>query len=354
MKLLIGGSPSKLFHLNEFKNALTELGIECKLVTDTDICDGFPSRKILNWFQTSKKFEKLIYNFNPDIIFVDRQRHFAHVATKYDLPLIIHLRGNIWKEIEWAKNTTYKSFPKKMVLRIWKDFANETFEKSSLILPICNYLEKITKQNYPNKKIATLQGGITSSNWYPSEGMKLKHPCVGLLQGAVIWGKTKEILVLEKVLETMPNVTFYWAGDGTYRDKILSILGKYKNFEWLGSLEYPKKVREYLTEIDVYALVSGSDMSPLTLQEAQLMKKPVVATNVGGIPELMKDNETGFLVEKGNPDEWIEKLSLLVNDKEKQKSMGELGKRFVEDNFSWKRIAKEFLEIVDNQLGIKS
>ena len=95
-------------------------------------------------------------------------------------------------------------------------------------------------------------------------------------------------------------------------------------------------------------------MSPLTLQEAQLMRKPVVATNVGGIPELMKDKETGFLVEKENPDEWIEKLSLLVNDEQKRISMGESGKKFVEENFSWKKIAKEFLEIVDNQLGIKN
>ena len=63
------------------------------------------------------------------------------------------------------------------------------------------------------------------------------------------------------------------------------MLEKYENFHWLGSLEYPEKVREFLTEIDVYALISGIDMSPLSLQEAQLMEKPVIATNVGGIPE---------------------------------------------------------------------
>jgi len=80
------------------------------------------------------------------------------------------------------------------------------------------------------------------------------------------------------------------------------------------------------------------------LQEAQLMKKPVVATNVGGIPELMKNNETGFLVEKGNSEEWIEKLSILIDDKEKRKTMGSKGRKFVEDNFSWNKIAKEFLK----------
>ena len=334
-----------MFHLKEFVGALTDLGVDCKLVVDTDICSGFPSRKITEWFQTRKKFDQLISEFKPDVILVDRQRHFALAASKQNIPLVIHLRGNIWKELEWAKDTLYKSLPKRIALQIWVSITRQTFQKSSLIVPICKHLEKIVKQNYLDKKTGVMHQGITSSRWYPSEGMTLKHPCVGLLQGAVIWGKTQEMLTLTKVLEAMPDVTFYWAGDGPYRDKILSVLGKYDNFKWLGALQYPDKVREYLTEIDVYALVSGIDMAPSTLQEAQLMKKPVVATNIGGIPELMKNNETGFLVEKGNSEEWIEKLSVLINDKEKRKIMGEEGRKFVEENFNWEKIAREFLEI---------
>ena len=352
MRLLIGGSPSKIFHLKEFEDALIKLGIECKLVIDTDICNGFPSRKISDWFQTQKKFNMLISDFKPDIILVDRQRHFAKIASKYKIPLIIHLRGNIWKEIEWAKETTYKSFLKKIALNVWISITNETFDKSFSIIPICRHLEKIVKDHYPNKKTRVMYSGINSDKWYPKEGMKLKHPCVGLLQGAVIWGKAQEMLVLQKVLESMPDVMFYWAGDGPYRDKILSILEKYDNFKWLGNLQYPDKVREYFTEVDVYALVSGIDMAPLTLQEAQLMKKPVVATNVGGIPELMKDDETGFLVEKGNSDEWIKKLSMLIDSKEKRKEMGINGRKFVEENFSWEKIAKEFLKDLEKD-GIK-
>jgi len=346
MRLLIGGSPSKIFHLKEFEKALTILGVECKLVIDSDVCNGFPSRKISDWFQTRKKIDQLINEFKPDAILVDRQRHFARAACKYKIPLVIHLRGDIWKELEWAKHTLYKSILKRIALQIWISISKQTFQKSSLIVPICKYLENIVQKKYPNKKTGVMYQGISSSRWYPVKGMTLKHPCVGLLQGAVIWGKTKELLILENILKSMPNVTFYWAGDGPYREKILSVLKKYKNFEWLGSLEYPNKVREYLTEIDVYALVSGIDMSPLTLQEAQLMKKPVVATNVGGIPELMKNNETGFLIEKGNSDEWIEKLSLLINDEEKRNSMGELGRKFIEESFNWNKVAKEFLEIL--------
>ncbi len=351
MRLLIGGSTSKLFHLKEFQKSLKKLGVECKLVVDTDICNGFPSRKIRDWFQSRKKFDQLISDFKPDAILVDRQRHFARIASKTQIPLIIHLRGNIWSELEWAKHTIYKSFPKRIALQIWINIAKGTFEKAFFIVPICEHLEKIVKEHYPNKKTQVMYQGIDPDRWYPSDGMKLKHPCVGLLQGAVIWGKAQEMLVLQKVLESMPDVTFYWVGDGPYRDKVLPILEKYDNFKWLGPLQYPDKVREYLTEIDVYALVSGIDMSPLTLQEAQLMRNPVVATNVGGIPELMRNNETGFLVEKGDANGWIEKLSLLINDEQKRKDMGEKGRKFVEENFSWDKIAQDFL-IIFKKMGI--
>ena len=343
MKILIGASSSKIFHLNEFSQNLEKNDIECKVVFDSDYADGFPSRKIKSWFSTNKKFKKLIDEFKPDAIFVDRTRHFAVEASKISIPLIVHLRGNQWKEFIMARETLYKSKEKRMALKKWEEMGEECIQKSDLILPICDHLSDITREKYPDKAIETLYQGITPENWFQKKGMELKHPCVGILQSATIWEKTKELLVLPKILEKMPDVHFYWAGDGVYKDQVLPTLEKYENFHWLGSLDYPNKVREFLTEIDVYALISGIDMSPLTLQEAQLMENPIVATNVGGIPELMVDGETGYLVEKDNADDLFEKLSTLINDQEKAKKMGKEGKKFVAKSFSWDKICNDFL-----------
>jgi len=342
MKILIGASSSKIFHLNEFANALNNLRIKTKLVLDVDYSDGYPSRKISHWFQKDHKFKKLIQEFKPDLILVDRQRHFGLYAIKGKIPLVIHLRGNYWKEMKTARKTIYKSFPKKLALDSWEKIGKECFDGARGIIPICNYLDKITKEEYPNKNTFVMHQGINPSNWYHDDGIQLEHPCVGLLQGAVIWDKTKELLILEKVLEKLPNVKFYWVGDGPFRKEILSQLEKYKNFKWLGALEYPNKVRKYLSEIDIYALVSGLDMSPLTLLEAQLMQKPVIATNVGGIPELMINGKTGFLIEKGDSENLIKKISELLSDTKKAKNMGSEGRKFVYDNFSWDVIAKKF------------
>ena len=224
MRLLIGGSPSKLFHLNEFANNLNNLGMECKVVIDSQIYDGFPSRNIRNWLQSKDRFNDLLKQFRPDAIFIDRHRHFGVAATKTGLPLFVHIRGDHWSEIEMAKETLYKTPPKRFVLKQWEKMAEQCFQKSTLMLPICDYLNNIVKQRYPEKDAVTLYQGINPSNWYHVESVNLKHPCVGLLQGAVIFEKAKEMLVLEQVLKSLPHVTFYWVGDGPYRDYVLERL----------------------------------------------------------------------------------------------------------------------------------
>jgi len=238
----------------------------------------------------------------------------------------------------------------RVILWFRNRIAEKCFRKATAVLPICRYLEEIVKIHHPNQATFPFLEGIDSERWQHVEGMTLKHPCVGLLQGADWWGKTKEMLILTKVLEALPNVNFYWVGDGVYREKILSKLKKYDNFKWLGHLQYPEKVREYLSEIDIYALVSGMDLAPLTLKEAQLMEKPVIATNTGGIPEMMNSEKTGFLVEEGDFKDLIDKISILLNDKNLASEMGKTGRRFVIDNFSWEVIAKRFLNYTKKQL----
>ena len=350
MKILIGGSSTFFFHLKEFSDTLNKLGVESKLVFDADYSDGFPSRKIRKWFQKRKKFTKLIEEFKPDAIFIDRQRHFGIDALKANIPLFVLLRGHYWSEIDWNKKTMYKSLPKRIALSQWEKLGKEIFNGATAILPICKYLEKITNKFVPGKSTNIFSEGVDASRWYQAKGMNLKHPCIGLLQRANWWGKTSEMLILKNVLEKMPNTHFYWAGDGPLRERVLSELDQYDNFHWLGNLQYPDNVREYLSEIDVYALITGMDLASLTLKEAQLMKKPVVATNVGGNQEMMIDGKTGFLVQQGNHEQLIDKLSLLLEDKELAKKMGNEGRKFIEDTFNWELVTKNFIKIMESYL----
>ena len=113
-RLLIGASSSKIFHLNEFAKELINLGIETKVVFDTDFSDGFPSRKIKHWIKPKNTFKNLIKEFKPDIILVDRQRHFGLDAIKKGFDLI------------------YKAFFIEDQFRGEADFLIKTKEKSQL------------------------------------------------------------------------------------------------------------------------------------------------------------------------------------------------------------------------------
>ena len=270
---------------------------------------------------------------------------------KAKIPLFVLLRGHYWSEIEWAKKTLYTEPVMRSVVSLRNKIAEKCFRNATAILPICKYLEDVVKIHHPQQSTFPFLEGINAEHWHEVTANNLKHPCVGLLQGADWWGKSKEMLILKKVMEELPGVNFYWVGDGVYREKIISELDVYENFHWLGHLQYPEKVREYLSEIDIYALVSGMDLAPLTLKEAQLMKKPVIATNAGGIPEMMDHEKTGFLVEEGDTKDLLEKISILLNDKELASKMGNAGREFVINNFSWDIIAKRFLEYAKNKLN---
>ena len=347
MKLLIAyGSLGKFFHLKEFADELERHNVIVKLVHDVEFSKGFPSKNVSDWFGGDKKFKELIMTFQPDAIFTDRQTHFAIHSIKSGIPTFILLRGHYWQEYFWGMKTLGHSLKTRLLLWLRNKISEEVFQNATAILPICKYLEDVVKKRYPMQNTGVFLEGINSERWYHTKKMELKHPCVGLVQDANWWGKTKELLVLEKVLEKMPDVHFYWAGDGQYRKEIVDRLEKFENFKWLGRLEYPEKIREFLETIDVYALITGMDLAPLTLKEAQLMEKPVIATDVGGDKEMMKDKETGFLVREGNSDDIIEKLKQILDNPNLAQLMGREGKEFVNSQFNWELVAKNFLKII--------
>ena len=89
------------------------------------------------------------------------------------------------------------------------------------------------------------------------------------------------------------------------------------------------------------------DTTPLSLKEAQLMERPVIATNVGGNSEIMIDGETGFLVKEGDSDDIIEKISSLEKDNSLAISMGKKGREFIQKEYSLNASAENFLKIIE-------
>ena len=347
MKILIAVDKSRHIYLKPFSEKLSKYNIQTKIVDDLDIYKSTNNKKILRWFNTPSTFNKILNEFKPDLVFTERTSHFCSLLSKHKIPFVIFLRGDYWEEYRIAKQ---ESTPLKKIELISKNkIATNCFNSALAILPICNYLEKITNKNFPHKKIFRLYQGIDIENWKNnSTELKLCHPCIGFLQSANIAEKAKEMKILSDVIDRFPNITFYWAGDGPYRNEILRVLDKFENFKWLGQLEYPNQVKEFLSEIDIYGLCTGLDMSPHTILEAGILKKPTIATDVGGVSESIMDNKTGFLVQKNNPKDWVEKIEIFVNEPRKILQMGNNASDFVQENYNWGKITLDFLDIIKN------
>lgn len=130
------------------------------------------------------------------------------------------------------------------------------------------------------------------------------------------YAEEKGVHTLLKVCQQLPNIKFIFAGSGPLEDDLNGI----KNVENVG----------FKTGNDLNELISGAAFSiypsewyencPFSVMESQMFGTPVIGANIGGIPELIKNAETGELFESGNESELSEKIQKLWNDEELLKS----------------------------------
>jgi len=102
----------------------------------------------------------------------------------------------------------------------------------------------------------------------------------------------------------------------------------------------------------VIVVPSRMESLPTTIKEAFYLNVPVVATNVGGIPELIKDNETGMLVPSENPDRLADAVNELLSDKQKAKRLANNGNKFVKNHMTWDIILPKYIQFYEDLLAI--
>lgn len=93
--------------------------------------------------------------------------------------------------------------------------------------------------------------------------------------------------------------------------------------------------------MDIICLTSNNEGTPVSIIEAQASQVPVISTNVGGVGNVMLDNETGFVVPKNNARIFAVKLLVLIENEALRKDMGEKGWTFVKERFHFERLVKD-------------
>ena len=104
--------------------------------------------------------------------------------------------------------------------------------------------------------------------------------------------------------------------------------------------------------MDIACLTSDNEGTPVSLIEAQASNLPVISTNVGGVKDIMKEGETGYIVEKGNLQEYVQKLGILIKNKELREKFASNGWPFVKERFDYSRLVND-MKLFYNELIAK-
>lgn len=161
------------------------------------------------------------------------------------------------------------------------------------------------------------------------------QPVVGIVAGLRKWKAHDMFLrAAVRVKERVPNTLFLLAGDGprrAYLERLTADLGLSEHVRFLGVVS---EVPTLLQAIDVSVLSSVHEAFPLTLLEAMAARRPVVATNVGSVADIVDDGANGFLVPLGAVEPFADAVVRLLQDPELATQLGQAGRNKVESMFT--------------------
>jgi L-malate glycosyltransferase len=161
--------------------------------------------------------------------------------------------------------------------------------------------------------------------------------------------------IFAKVLQKGGNARLIMVGDGPeysavhHRARTLNVLEK---TEFVGK---QPKIADYLGVADVSLLPSDMESFGLAALEAQACEVPVVASRVGGIPEVINDGETGFMSDVGDTEKMSDDVLKLLNDEDLRQSFGKRGRELAVSRYSSEKIIPQYIAFYERILqGAKS
>jgi len=135
------------------------------------------------------------------------------------------------------------------------------------------------------------------------------------------------------VAEAMPQARFLVVGDGELREELEAYAGALGLGGRILFTGWRRDLGRLYADLDVVALTSINEGTPVSLIEAMAAGVPVVATAVGGVPDVVVDGETGYLVEAGDVKGMAQAIIELLRNPEKAKEMGQRGREAVYPRF---------------------
>lgn len=220
----------------------------------------------------------------------------------------------------------------------------------------------ITKGKINPLKIVTLHNGINISKFtnIPEKTISstkrlhnIPPKAKVILTVAVLREKKGVQFMLEAlpgILTVHPDTYYIIVGDGEHRQKLETITSNYQLQNNVIFAGHRTNVPEYLAASNLFVLPTLIDAFPTVLLEALAASKPIIASNVGGVPEIVENGRSGFLVSPQNVGQLKDRCNQLLSDPEKAECFAKNGFKTVTEKFSIEKqvelLEKMYLEII--------
>lgn len=313
-----------------------------------------------------KKIKNIINDFKPDIVHTHASKagtlgRLAAFSCK--VPKVVHtFHGHVFHSYFGLATTTF-----------YKNIERYLARRSDAIIAISDKqkveLSEIHKICSPDKiKVIPLGFDLLKFNSnIESKRINFRNKyclasdeiCIGII-GRLVPVKNHNLFIqafCNLTKKSNKKVKAFIIGDGELRDNLFALcqsLGL--SYSYVDQPDYAaqviftswiQEVDQILAGIDIIALTSFNEGTPVSLIEAQACNKPIVTTNVGGIENVVKTNKTALLCENNNLESFTNALVKMVDDDELRLKMGTDGWAFVKDNFHYTRLCSDMKALYD-------
>lgn len=275
------------------------------------------------------RLRKIIKELRPDILHAHQAASYGFLASFVNHPRKIL---SIWGD-------DIVVFPTKNIF--FEMIFRHSLKKAKRITCTSEFLKnKAISYGYGQERIAVIPFGIDLNKFAIPQRPLNRAVRLGIAKGFIAkYGIVYLLRAFQQVVNSGRNVELILAGRGDQEDeyKQLAIsLGLKEQTTFLGLLKHDK-IPEFLAGIDIFVMPSISDGESFGVAalEASASGLPVVATRVGGVPEVVIDNKTGILVDRCDSDQLAVAIDKLIDDAGLRIRMGLAGREFVEKNYRW-------------------
>lgn len=306
---------SKLYQ--EEEEEYEELGVKLKFL------DVEREINIFKDIKTIIQAYKVVKRIKPNIIYCHSSKAgvFGRIVAKLlNIPVIYNAHG-------WAFNMKVSSAKKILFVLIEKVLA---FFTDMIVAISKDEMETAIKNKIPfRNNITLIHNGIDIKKSDFTRSRQEIFNELGIDTNSIVIGMVARVSeqkdpitfvnISKKICEKYPNVCFVYVGDGDLKEKTMKLIDDYKLNDKIIITGWKKDVKNYINIFDVGLLTSIWEGFGLVVLEYMLLKKPVIASNVGGIKDIIVSGDNGILVEPKDVDGFVENINrLITNTKEKK------------------------------------